>query len=355
MITLEELRLKQENFEAIRLKYLKEIKKLNNKREKFLQLFPLKKIRELSLETYALQKEKEISKNSFCYWLENELKNLGNIHGATSRKFGIYYGRTKKDSKNKWRVTRKFGIDERYMEAFNKIRASIVSLLDSAQGGDTLSMVENLLSNMLKGKILSTYYPDKFLNIFDDSHLGHFLDKLEIGYSKKINEFKKRELLLKFKNEDEIMQNWSNYEFSKFLYHEFERPIKKEILQIKTSEEKKVINELTKINVSDRKDYIKKELDKLQSSNLAPIKERTAIIKSIKRNSRMYQLLKEKYNYQCQICGFTFKKKNGGNYCEACHIEQLSESRLDTEENILILCSNCHRQVTAGILTVPNF
>lgn len=348
MISQEELRLKQENFEAIRLKYLKELEKLEKKREKFLQLFPIEKIGDISLERYALQKEKEISKNSFCYWLENELKNLGNIHGATSRKFGIYYGRTKKDPECEWRVAKKFGTDREYMEAFKKIRSLIISLLDSTKQGDTISMVENQLSNMLKGKILSTYYPNKFLNIFDVNHLEHFLNKLELEYSKESNEFEKRELLLKFKNEDEIMQNWSNYEFSKFLYHEFERPIRKEVLQIKNAEEEKVTHELTRVNPIDRLNYIEKELNKLQSPDLAPIKETSKIIKSIKRNARLYQLLKEKHNYKCQICSFTFKKKDGSLYCEVCHIDSLASSRIDSEENILILCPNCHKKLDLG-------
>lgn len=223
----DDLRIKQAEFEDIRKEFEKELIKLEEKRQKFLKLFPKEKLSELQLEDYALQKGEVESKNSFCYWLENELESLGNIHGATARKFGIYFGVSKSEpDKYKWRITSRFG--ETKEEAFNNVKQAIISLINSAENNNLDEIRENPLSNLFKGKILSTYFPEKFLNVFDNKHLEYFLDKLDLIYSNTDDEISKRKILLDFKNKDAVMSKWSNYEFSKFLYFSFGRPSKKE-------------------------------------------------------------------------------------------------------------------------------
>jgi len=227
MIEIEELRIKQAEFEGTRQEFKKELIKLEEKRKKFLKLFPKEKLNNIKLESYALQKGKVESKNSFCYWLENELKELGNIHGATARKFGIYFGVSKSEpDEYKWRITSRFGNSKE--EAFNNIKLAIVSLLNAAENNNIEEIRKNPLSNLFKGKILSTYYLEKFLNVFDDKHLEYFLDKLDLIYSDSDDEISKREILINFKNNDSIMSKWTIYEFSKFLYDSFGRPSKKE-------------------------------------------------------------------------------------------------------------------------------
>ncbi|PJE81423.1 hypothetical protein COU58_02585 [Candidatus Pacearchaeota archaeon CG10_big_fil_rev_8_21_14_0_10_32_42] len=227
MIPLDDLRIKQAEFEGTRQKFKKEIIKLEDKRQKFLKLFPKEKLSNLKLENYALQKEDVGSKSSFCYWLENELKELGNIHGATARKFGIYFGVSKSEpTEYKWRITSRFGDSKE--EAFNNIKSAIITLLNYAGENNIQGIRDNSLSNLFKGKILSTYFPDKFLNIFDDKHLEYFLDKLDLVYSDSDDEISKRIILINFKNKDEIMSKWTIYEFSKFLYDSFGHPSRRE-------------------------------------------------------------------------------------------------------------------------------
>jgi len=72
--------------------------------------------------------------------------------------------------------------------------------------------------------------------------------------------------------------------------------------------------------------------------------KKTKIIDSFKRNISLVKELKEKHN-KCQICGFTFKKKDGKNYNEVHHIIPLSKNGKDSEINTLVLCANCHRQL----------
>ena len=58
--------------------------------------------------------------------------------------------------------------------------------------------------------------------------------------------------------------------------------------------------------------------------------------------------VKEKAGYKCQACGFNFVKKDGSKYVEAAHIDPLSLSRLDTIENVVALCPNCHKKLDKG-------
>ena len=68
----------------------------------------------------------------------------------------------------------------------------------------------------------------------------------------------------------------------------------------------------------------------------------------IKRNKKLISDVKKKHNHSCQVCGFSFNKNNGGKYCEGAHILQLSKSKIDTEENMLILCPNHHKMLDFG-------
>lgn len=83
-------------------------------------------------------------------------------------------------------------------------------------------------------------------------------------------------------------------------------------------------------------------LNTLISDN--PQYEKSIIIQKFKRNLSLIHSLKEKIK-QCQICGFTFKKKDGENYNEIHHIIPLSENGKDEEINTLIVCANCHSQL----------
>ncbi len=70
-----------------------------------------------------------------------------------------------------------------------------------------------------------------------------------------------------------------------------------------------------------------------------------AIFSLFIRNRNIVDELKKLYEGNCQICGFTFKKRNGGNYSEAHHLIPLGENGSDKISNIIIVCSNCHSQL----------
>jgi hypothetical protein len=263
-MNIDELRLKQAEFEANRIDFDKEYRKNDKTRIDFVSKFPLDKIKDMSLDDYVVGKG---SKKSFCYILENALKSLGDIHGSTSFKFGLYYGAENKSKIMKYRFTNNFG--NNLQEVFENIKLSIISLIKAGESGDIESVRENLISPMLKGKILATYFPDKYLSIFSNRHLDHYLDKLKVNYSKRDDELAKREYLLHFKNNDIVMRGWSNYDFARFLYLKIGKPV-----PIKSIFSKE-LQEYADIDFPDVEDvdykFIDRNLADMEENNLAKI------------------------------------------------------------------------------------
>jgi Domain of unknown function (DUF3883) len=224
MIDIDKLRIKQTEFEGKRQESKSHFLELEKERRNFIKRFTLKKIKSMSVQEYVIGLNR--SGISFCYLIENKLQGLGDIRGPNAFKFGIYFGKTKSDAELRYRPTSKFGEDP--VEAFGNVRTAILQLLDNAEREDLDGIRNNQLSPTFKGKILSTYFPKKYLNIFADEHLEHFLDKLDISYSESDDEISKRKILIDFKKNDSVMSKWSIFEFSKFLYEAFGKPLKKE-------------------------------------------------------------------------------------------------------------------------------
>lgn len=226
-----ELREYQVEFEKSRANIDSEFKELFKCIKKFKMDYPPEKILSLNIGDFIIGKG---DSTTFCNRIENELNEWGNIHGSTAKKFGIYYGVNGSDKEKKYRIGKAtFGpsIDK----AFENVKSLIVELIKNDNNLDLLK--SNPISPMFKGKILSIYFPDKFLNIFSAAHLNYFINMLGLENNSK-SEIDKQYQLLKFKNNDLVMKNWSIFEFSKFLYHSFGRPndmLKDEKLQSELS------------------------------------------------------------------------------------------------------------------------
>lgn len=215
-------------------RYIKRIDRIIEEREKlhkirfeFVRHFKYSDIRKMHVDEYVLGKAIPKGSYNFCYTLERELDGLGRIIGANAFKFGVYYGRTKSDSQIEYRFAKKFGNNN--ISAFENVRKKIIELLDAGATGDLATIAKNNISPMFKGKILSTYYPDVYLNVFSPEHLNYFLIKLDLDTEWLIeaDAIYKRAALVEFKNQDLIMRDWSIDIFSDFLYTEYPgRPIK---------------------------------------------------------------------------------------------------------------------------------
>ncbi len=211
-----ELRDYQIEFEKIRNDFKNGFKEIEELRKKFVNDYPVHVISQLSKDEYVIGK----GESTFCNRIENELNAWGNIHGSPAIKFGLYFGKYGQDKTRKYRIGRKeYGTDND--KALKIILNAIIELIENKDNINILK--KNPISPMFKGKILSVYFPDKFLNIFASSHLNYFINMLGLDNSSK-SELDKQALLLRYKEKDSVMKEWSIYEFSKFLYASFKNP-----------------------------------------------------------------------------------------------------------------------------------
>lgn len=105
----------------------------------FLALWPISRLKTMTLDEYT----KAGSKDTFTYWVESRLDKMGSIWGGESLKFGIYSRKNteKKPSTSKttytdthaWYTSLKAASAE---EAFLKVRAYVVQLVEMAERGD---------------------------------------------------------------------------------------------------------------------------------------------------------------------------------------------------------------------------
>jgi len=187
----------------------------NEVRGDFLQAFPLARLKKITLDKYIIGK----GTPSFCAFVEAKTRAWANILGATSFKFGIYFGRTKTDPAKRYRYTSKFGSDTH--QAFANVKAALLDLVDAGQHEHFDRIDDNPLSQMFKAKILSLYFPEKFLNVCSGEHIRDLSSELGIADGLYLSE--QQHLLLKAKEATPKTKNWSNPKFITFLYNTFIR------------------------------------------------------------------------------------------------------------------------------------
>lgn len=202
-------------------------------REQFVADFPIKKLKEITKEEYAVHAGK---RDTFCFRIENELVELGNIHGAPAAKFGLYYGKSGEDTTQKYRFSAKFG--ESADEAMDKIRKELVMLLIAGSNDDFDSIRKCALSPMYRGKILSVYYPEKYLCIFVPEHLTYFMQNLGINSEPGEDVLAQQRKLLEWMKNRPECEDWRVHDFSNFLYDSFGSPFKEEKDKQKAQDER---------------------------------------------------------------------------------------------------------------------
>ncbi len=181
-------------------------------RGRFLNDFPLKALQNIELDGYVIG----LQKPTFCDQVEAKTRPWANIQGATSNKFGIYFGKTKGDPKKIYRFTKKFGKTK--TDAFRAVKAALLDLIHLG-GAPTLDFEKidaNPLSQMFKAKILSLYFPDRFLNVCSADHLEHL--GIELGFGEDLFNSEYQHLILTAKYANSTTTDWSNPKFMAFLY-----------------------------------------------------------------------------------------------------------------------------------------
>ena len=181
------------------------------KRDDFVNTFSRDKIASMTIDEYVVGYG---DKTTFCYGLWVGLKQLANIRSAFPTDFGVYYNKKLKNyvpDQNKWHDP---------MKAFESMRKSILDLLDAGEKEDLNLLAENPINSMVKGKILSVYYPNRYLSICATNHIDHYMKAYGLYNSSTeyLNPIYKREILSDFKNSDAIMKDWSLDQFAYFMW-----------------------------------------------------------------------------------------------------------------------------------------
>ncbi len=148
--------------------------------------------------------------------MEAGSKAWANIQGATSRKFGIYFVRSKKDPTRKYRFVNRFGTTKE--NAFIAVKTALLNLV--AQGAkdppDYKAIDANRLSQMFKAKILSLYYPNRFLAVCCSEHLE--ILGTALGFKDGLPSSQYQNLLLRAKWNNLTTRKWSAPKFMAYLY-----------------------------------------------------------------------------------------------------------------------------------------
>jgi len=213
-MNIHQLREAQVSFENRMDEVIQGREPLHQLRDRFVQYFTPACINAMRIQDYALGYARPATGFNFCYGLERQLDGLGRTLGATASKFGIYFSQEQQELL----VTKKWGTS--VAQVFPAIKQSIIDLLDAGRRNDLAAIASNPLSRMFKGKILATYFPDRYLNIFSKDHLNYYLIQLDLDTPQliKADAVYKKQALVDFKNSDAVMRHWSLDLFSYFLY-----------------------------------------------------------------------------------------------------------------------------------------
>lgn len=279
-----------------------------SQREEFIKRFPIDKIKTMTKDEYVIGNH---SSDTFCYYLDHKLGRYGELKGQSgSNKFGVYF------SKKDYQPTKKFGnsVDK----AFDNVKKELNALLIAGKDGDLESIKKNHFAQTVKNKILSVYYPDKYLSILSGEHIDIFLYRLNLNESAIGKGYEEKSmLLLKYKNENEIMKKWHNIIFVKFLYDTY----------FKGDAEECVIE--AQLNFNENSGYVYKN----------------KIVKERKIDIKVIEEVKRECNGCCQICGKRTDEKYGDYVIEVHHIDYFSVSQNNKLSNLIAVCPNHHRLI----------
>ncbi|MEI7884757.1 MAG: HNH endonuclease [Clostridia bacterium] len=182
-------------------------------RREFVSKFPPNQLHNMLIDDYVVGNGEE----SFCYCLETKLRELGSIKGGSTadKKFGVYFNK----AEGIYRTIPKWDADLNAENAFINIKQALKELLIAGENDDNEAILKNPISPMFKNKILTAYYPDKYLSIFSEEHVDFFLIKLGIKFQSHLDVEEKRNLLIEYKKSNDKFKGFNNYLFMFFLYH----------------------------------------------------------------------------------------------------------------------------------------
>lgn len=220
-------------------------------RGEFLKRFRLESIPNLKLDDYVIGTQPQ---STFCYWAEPGTDKWARITGATAAKFGIYFGKTKKDPTKRYRYTKKFAGDLPHEGAQDKVYENVheqlLNLLDRGRALDFPAVDKNLLSPMFKAKVLSLYFKDLYLPICSADFLLEVARSID---SDSISPSEIQHQALQLRKKSSVFRDWHNLKLTEFLI----RRITGKLEEIKELEPKQSQKQIKISNLDYEPDFDK--------------------------------------------------------------------------------------------------
>lgn len=194
-----------------------------NDRKRFTDRFPLDKLQSLTIDEYVAGN----GPDTFCYWLE--FKKIGaGIGGGNATKFGIY--RPNKTTDDTFAIgygtNRTILSREQANEYFNELKSKLLKAIECAKS-DRVEMIKDIevpIWNMVLLKILTLYFPEKFLPINAPQVLikcarALQIENLELKSDNAIliNHSCKKEL-----SHNEAFSDWADEKIGMFMWESFQ-------------------------------------------------------------------------------------------------------------------------------------
>jgi len=313
-------------FEKERLKEVEDIiGSAEQLRTRFVADYPIGKILMLTLNEYMTAPKGCGMDQTFCKRLEIELKNHASMGNVWPDTFGVYLKGGTTVSLHKT-LQKEFGDD--INTAFEYIKTEIVSLLYSGATGDYDAIVNNKLNNSFKYKLLTVYYPEKYVPVCTKDTLQGYCKCIGLSVDKNMEMIYKNIELTKIKKSYTHFQNWSNALFMFFCDW---------LLREQKKIELKVSDEVIAIEID-------KQIDKVPVEG----KDKMAYIKSRVNQGIFRDKLLERYD-ECCMC-----KIRDPHLLVASHIKPWAacepKEKLD-DDNGLLLCPNHDALFDKGYIT----
>lgn len=308
-----------------------------NKLEQFQKKFSRENLLKINLDDYVIGKKKDgyTNKETFCYKVEYDLDFMGSNHIMnTSPMYGVFFGKKQND----YVYPKEYSSAK---EAFTSIIKKIVELIHYGQEYN-LEAIRNLnLHQVLKSKLLSIYFPDKFLTIHTQPSILFFMNKLGIkddNPHKLTLDLQLKLINWKRNNSDYHFNKMSLFQFTYYLYKTYGEPTNKVNVgrNIKNPDEEK--------NPYDS--FFNKNILKSLFENKEVKKTKISPREAVIRSNQLRQYAKLVAHGYCQLCGnkAPFETESGP-FLETHHIDWLSEGGNDSVENVVAICPNCHRKM----------
>lgn len=145
--------------------------------DSFLARWPIEKVVDMKLSEYVDVRNKD----TFCQWIETKTRSLGSIKGGTSRKFGIFKRKQKRERTNylddgEYTWSLRYG-NTRH-EAFENIKREVLEVIHFAISGEFERIDEVSLPNMFKWKIAFLYSNERLVPIYEIDTLENIAEGL---------------------------------------------------------------------------------------------------------------------------------------------------------------------------------